>query len=118
MGGRFSWIKSVDEDRTYVANATGSTLVSVGTKTVMKRDKCVRYLRIPPDKHAQILAEGAIYVTVYVEQKGSSDERLNISQNFYIPSDRSFIVTADHNIMLQLYGANIWVDEGGNDHRK
>uniref|UniRef100_A0A0E9Q965 Uncharacterized protein n=1 Tax=Anguilla anguilla TaxID=7936 RepID=A0A0E9Q965_ANGAN len=41
-----------------------------------------------------------------------------ISQNFFIPSNRSFIVTANHNIKFQKYGANIWEDEQGHNHWK
>lgn len=60
---------------------------------------------------------GPIYVNVYVECDGHSDGYVKkIVENKPIPTNRSFIVTKEHNFKWQKYGANIWVDEQGNRH--
>ncbi|KAG7488332.1 hypothetical protein MATL_G00032700 [Megalops atlanticus] len=95
--------------------ASGS--VSSGVKLVFKPDSRIRYLRIPVADFGKISGEGAIYVSVFVESCSCSDHCLKtISENFHIPSDRSFIVTENHNIRFQKYGASIWVDEQGIRH--
>ncbi|KAJ8371838.1 hypothetical protein AAFF_G00299330 [Aldrovandia affinis] len=95
------------------------TKASAEAKMSMKRDSRIRYIRIPANDFGKIVGEGAIYVTVFVENGADDDDDcLNISQNFHIPYNRSFIVTANHNIKFQKYGANIWVDEQGNRHGK
>ncbi|KAJ8278231.1 hypothetical protein GJAV_G00085360 [Gymnothorax javanicus] len=92
--------------------------VSMEAKMAMKRDTRIRYIRIPVNDYSKILEENPIFVTVFVEDKPNSDECLNIAENFHIPSDRSFIVTANHNLRFQKYGANIWVDEDGHNHKE
>ncbi|KAI1888791.1 hypothetical protein AGOR_G00172370 [Albula goreensis] len=120
---------------THVANASGSPIRvfyspnqmsleglqlslstnSAGASVDFKRDPRVRSLRIPRNNFGKIIGEGAIYVSVFVENDDDGDG-LNISENFYIPHNRSFIVTADNCLKLQKYGANIWVDEQGKRH--
>ncbi|XP_064194124.1 uncharacterized protein LOC135256346 [Anguilla rostrata] len=92
---------------------------STETKMQLKRDTRIRYIRIPTWDFGKILSEGNIYVTVFVENRSYDDDDCGmISENFFIPSDRSFIVTANHNIKFQKYGASLWEDEGGYSHWK
>uniref|UniRef100_A0A0E9T7D3 Uncharacterized protein n=1 Tax=Anguilla anguilla TaxID=7936 RepID=A0A0E9T7D3_ANGAN len=68
----------------------------------MKRNTRIRYIRIPTRDFGKILGEGNIYVTVFVENRSYDDDDCKmISQNFFIPSNKSFIVTANHNIKFQ-----------------
>ncbi|KAG5849787.1 hypothetical protein ANANG_G00075420, partial [Anguilla anguilla] len=93
--------------------------VSAETRMRMKRDTRIRYIRIPTWDFGKILSEGNIYVTVFVENRSYDDDDCGmISENFFIPSDRSFIVAANHNIKFQKYAASIWEDEQGYNHRK
>ncbi|KAG5849824.1 hypothetical protein ANANG_G00075800 [Anguilla anguilla] len=100
--------------------SAGGSLFSVSTETRMrmKRDTRIRYIRIPTWDFGKILGEGNIYVTVCVEYCSNCGDYGMISENFFIPSDRSFIVARNHNIKFQKYAANIWEDEGGYNHWK
>lgn len=94
---------------------TGSA--NVGTQLVFRRDSRIRYIRIPSGEYTKIAGEGAIYVSVFVENCNCSDHcEKNISLNFHIPSDRSFIVTRNHQLKFQRYGESIWLDEDGIRH--
>ncbi|KAJ8377024.1 hypothetical protein SKAU_G00076040 [Synaphobranchus kaupii] len=95
-----------------------SLSMSEEVKMKMKRDTRIRYIHVPINDFVKILNEGNIYVTVFLENSVDSDDCMMISQNFHIPDNRSFIVTANRTIKFQKYGANIWMDEQGNMHKK
>ncbi|KAJ8278230.1 hypothetical protein GJAV_G00085350 [Gymnothorax javanicus] len=92
--------------------------VSAETKLVMQRNTLARHICIPANDYGEILDGCAIFVTVFVEDSPNCYECLNIAHNFYIPSDRSFIITTNLNLKFQRYAANIWVDEDGYNHRR
>ncbi|KAL4597561.1 complement C3-like, partial [Arapaima gigas] len=92
-----------------------SAALSSGLKLIFKRDSRIRFVRIPVSDFIKISGEGNLYVSVFVESDSNPEKCLDaISINFYIPSDRSFIVTPNHGIRFQKYGASIWEDEYGN----
>lgn len=96
---------------------SGSGKISTDTKMVFKPDSRIRYLRLPKHDSCNFAGEGTLYASVLVEDECNHKNCLEvICLNYHIPSDRSFIVTANHNIKLQKYGASIWVDESGNRH--
>ncbi|KAG9332002.1 hypothetical protein JZ751_016278, partial [Albula glossodonta] len=83
----------VARSNTYVANATSNPL------------------RIYYSTERMLLEE------IVLKSCTSCDDcEKQISENFYIPGDRSFIVTANHSIRFQKYGASIWEDEDGIRH--
>lgn len=91
--------------------------ISTDLKMVFKPDSRIRYIRLPERETCNFAGEGTIYASVLVEDENNNKNCADvICLNFHIPSDRSFIVTANHSIKLQKYGANIWVDEDGNNH--
>ncbi|KAG7488331.1 hypothetical protein MATL_G00032690 [Megalops atlanticus] len=91
--------------------------ISSSTKMVFKRDSLIRYIRIPVADFAKFAGEGTLYASVFVESSTCSDDwEKTICLNFHIPCDRSFIVTENHNIRFQKYGASIWEDEHGVRH--
>ncbi|KAJ8377025.1 hypothetical protein SKAU_G00076050 [Synaphobranchus kaupii] len=95
-----------------------SLSMSEEVKIKMKCDTRIRYIHVPINDFVKILNEGNIYVTVFLENSVDSDDCTMISHNFYIPINRSFIVTANHTIKFQKYGESLWLDEHGNKHKK
>ncbi len=92
--------------------------ISSDVKMVFKPDSLIRYIRLPKNETCNFAGEGTIYASVLVEDDNNNKNCAEvICLNFHIPSDRSFIVTANHSIKLQKYGASYWVDEDGNNHR-
>ncbi|KAF4115147.1 hypothetical protein G5714_002636 [Onychostoma macrolepis] len=91
--------------------------ISTDMKMIFKPDSRIRYIRLPVNDTCKFAGEGTIYASVLVEDECDNKNCTDvICLNYHIPSDRSFIVTANHNIKLQKYGASIWVDEAGNNH--
>lgn len=93
--------------------------ISTDVKMVFKPDSRIRYIHLPQNETCNFAGEGTIYASVLLEDE--KDEKTCsgvICQNFHVPSDRSFIVTANHTIKLQKYGASLWIDEEGHDHRR
>ncbi|MGH0186354.1 UNVERIFIED_CONTAM: hypothetical protein FKN15_021153 [Acipenser sinensis] len=92
--------------------------VSSKVKSVFKPDSRVRYIRLPANDYCKFSGEGELFVCVFVEDNHNEKSCVDtISINFHVPSDRSFIVTANHNIKYQKYGAGLWIDDLGYDHR-
>lgn len=92
--------------------------ISTDVKMVFKPDSRIRYVHLPQNETCNFAGEGTIYASVLLEDE--MDDKICsgvICQNFRIPNDRSFIVTANHTIKLQKYGAGYWIDEDGNNHR-
>ncbi len=92
--------------------------ISSDVKMFFKPDSRIRYIHLPENETCNFAGEGTIYASVLVEDDNDNKNCVEvICLNFHIPSDRSFIVTANHSIKLQKYGASYWVDEDGNNHR-
>ncbi|KAG5269738.1 hypothetical protein AALO_G00205550 [Alosa alosa] len=109
---------STDNMRLTEAVVTLSNRGDGSAKLKFEPDSRVGYEWIPKDNFAKLDMVGPIYVSVYVENDSSRDEYVKkIVENKEIQTNRSFIVTRDYNFKWQKYGANIWVDEQGNNHR-
>ncbi len=125
---------------THVANATGKNLRIYYAKGKMEEDEIELYERgeiggtaskteqsesgkipihcihLQKNGTCKIAGQGTIYVSVYEKHEDKKNGSNPIEHNYLVPSDQSFIVTANSKITLQKYGANIWVDEDGNNH--
>ncbi|KAF4115148.1 hypothetical protein G5714_002637 [Onychostoma macrolepis] len=76
--------------------------ISTDAKMVFKPDSRIRYLRLPKYETCNFAGGGTIYASVLVEDENDNKNCIDvICLNYHIPSDRSFILTANHNIKLQ-----------------
>ncbi|KAL7837095.1 hypothetical protein SRHO_G00268060 [Serrasalmus rhombeus] len=89
---------------------------NVSSTMVFKPDSQVHYIPLPPKQYINIAGKGELFASVLVEDRKTNTCLNYICLNFHVPCDRSFIVTASENIKLQKYGANVWVDESGQNH--
>lgn len=80
-------------------------------------DSHVSFERIPTKSFAKFDIRGPIYISVYVVCEDDEDRvKTVVAEDKKIPNNMSFIVTKNHSFRWQKYGANIWVDEQGNNH--
>ncbi|MGH0168462.1 UNVERIFIED_CONTAM: hypothetical protein FKN15_054067 [Acipenser sinensis] len=98
---------------------TATANVSTTTNMVFKPDSRIRYIRLPVDETCKFSGEGKLYASVFVEdkQKRASCNKI-ICKNYKIPRNRSFIVTANHNIKFtKKKSEDRWIDEDGINHK-
>lgn len=92
--------------------------MSISVRKVFKPNTDVHYFHLPQNETCNIPGQGAIHASVLLEDE--KDENICsdvICLNFPVPHDRSFIVTANYTIKMQKYGAGLWIDEDGINHR-
>ncbi|KAG5271214.1 hypothetical protein AALO_G00177180 [Alosa alosa] len=88
---------------------------TTGTKMNFKANSPGSYICIPPNQYLAFSGEGVKYASVYLE--GSSGECVKtIVENYSIPNNKSFIVTANHEIKFQKDGGVIGEDEDSVRH--
>ena len=94
-----------------------TTGASQSMKMIFKADTRARCILIPADEYGKILEAGPLYVSVFWVCSHCNREFVkSISENFCIPTNRSFIVTKKGHIKWQGLGENIWLDEDGIKH--
>ncbi|XP_078510932.1 uncharacterized protein LOC144770347 [Lissotriton helveticus] len=83
------------------------------SKFSLRRNPQVQCFSLPAGDLAKIPRDGDMYISVFFDDDGGDDGDM-ICYNFFIPSDRSVILTPDYNVRLQKYGSREWEDEEGN----
>ncbi|KAJ8397486.1 hypothetical protein AAFF_G00437620 [Aldrovandia affinis] len=91
---------------------------TISAEMSFKPDHTMSYINIPKDNFVRLSAQGPVYASIYLIQEYCDADGIRIAKNFFIPIDKSIIVTKGKSIKFRKPFRTIWMDEHGERHDK